>query len=287
MILPLVISAPFGNYVRPPGATPTLGTFTAERRPGRVWRIVKTLRYAPSMGAWVNKIGLRNPGIDWLAERVRTGKEDVSHAIVSIHGFDDDEWYTLIEKAAALEPLAIELNVSCPNVGEVSWPSELFERAVGSGVRTIVKIPPVRFRAMVDAAVGAGVRILHCCNTIPVPAGGMSGKPLLPVCLDVIASVRERHEGVEIIGGGGITRPGDVDLYADAGVRYAAVGTKALDPRLLWTDGPLRAICARAHERLGGKNSVDDSTQSSPDLNVSASAGCRGHRGRESRGTIG
>lgn len=254
MIEPLVISAPFGNYVRPAGATPTLGTFTAERRRGRVWRIFKTLRYAPSMGAWVNKIGLRNPGVDWLVERVRAGKDDVSNAIVSIHGFNEREWYTLIEKVAALQPLAIELNVSCPNVGEMSWPSELFERAVASGVRTIVKIPPVRYHAMVDAAVGAGVRTLHCCNTIPVPAGGMSGKPLLPVCLDVIAHVRAAQPEVEIIGGGGITRPGDVDLYADAGVRHAAVGCKALDPRLLWTDGPLRAIRSRAHERLGEKD---------------------------------
>jgi len=66
---PLIVSAPFGNYIQPAGCTATLGTFTALRRGGvinRAWRVLLTVRYYRRMKAWVNRIGLRNPGIDWL-----------------------------------------------------------------------------------------------------------------------------------------------------------------------------------------------------------------------------
>lgn len=252
---PLIISAPFGNYVRPPGATPTLGTFTALPRPGRLWRIVRTVRYSPSTGAWVNRIGLRNPGIDWLARRVARGRENVSGALVSIHGFDDGEWAALLDKAAMLQPLGIELNMSCPNVGHVNWPQWLFSRAAvtaeSAGILLVVKLPPVNYREIVEQSLEGGVRWFHCCNTLPVPAGGISGKPLKPVALQCVRDIvaRSSSAGARIIGGGGITTPADIDEYADAGAARFAVGTRCFNPWLLVSPGPLRAIARRAAER--------------------------------------
>jgi len=81
---PLVVSAPFGNYIQPDGCTATLGTFTAASRPGRLWRILKTVRYYPRLRAWVNKIGLRNPGIGWVENKVAAGKLDLSDKLVSV-----------------------------------------------------------------------------------------------------------------------------------------------------------------------------------------------------------
>nr|MBX2851143.1 hypothetical protein [Phycisphaeraceae bacterium] len=107
-IRPLIISAPFGNYIQPPGTTATLGTFTAARRGGilnRVWRILLTVRYYRKAKAWVNKIGLRNPGIDWLVvknQSPKPGRADVKDKIVSIHGFTPEDWYTLLDKTAPL-----------------------------------------------------------------------------------------------------------------------------------------------------------------------------------------
>ena len=78
----LIISAPFGNYLQPEGTTPTLGTFTLARRPGRIQRIIRTVRWYPRIGAWVNRIGLRNPGIDWLAARAEAGEPpDAGHVL--------------------------------------------------------------------------------------------------------------------------------------------------------------------------------------------------------------
>ncbi|MEO1129147.1 MAG: hypothetical protein AAFX05_05480 [Planctomycetota bacterium] len=259
---PLIISAPFGNYVRPRGSTPTLGTFTAARRPGRLWRVLATVRYSPRMRAWVNKIGLRNPGIDWLAQRVRAQREDVSQAIVSIHGFADEDWWLLLDRIAELRPLAVELNMSCPNVGEVNWPESLFQRAVsvcGAASTVIVKLPPVNYRGLADDALAAGVRTLHCCNTLPVPAGGVSGKPLKPVSLQCITDLRERiAPDTVIIGGGGITAASDIDDYVGAGAQHVAIGTKAFNPRCLWSEAPLRPLIEHAASVLSSGGAETD-----------------------------
>ncbi len=252
---PLVISAPFGNYIQPDGATPTLGTFTLHRRPGRVWRILKTVRYRPKLKAWVNKIGLRNPGIDWLADRVRRGRCDVSDKLVSIHGFDAQEWAALLEKIAAIKPMAVELNMSCPNVGEIDWPPppELFPRAIETGIPVCVKLPPVNYHEMLEQAVEAGVRVFHCCNTLPVPEGGMSGRPLKPVALEVIRDLRRKPFGgdLTIIGGGGIYALSDIDLYADAGADHMALATKTMNPKYLFTHAGLRPFVTHAGNRFG------------------------------------
>ena len=64
-------------------------------------------------------------------------------------------------------------------------------------------------------ATAAGVRTFHCCNTLPVPAGGLSGAPLKPVSLQCIARVQELAGAaaaeLRIVGGGGIREVQDVD----------------------------------------------------------------------------
>ena len=253
---PLIISAPFGNYIQPDGTTATLGTFTAARRGGvinRAWRVLLTVRYYPRMKAWVNKIGLRNPGIDWLVGKCSAGKVDVSDKLVSIHGFTPEDWYTLLDKTAPLKPLAIELNMSCPNVGHIAWPEDLFERAYATGVPIIVKVPPVNYDTMIEQAYAAGLRLLHCCNTLPNPGGGMSGKPLMAVALQCIQDLKRKpyFDELTIIGGGGIYNPDDVDAYVDLGVKYVAVGTKVMNPKYLLSDSGIAGIKARAETLLG------------------------------------
>ncbi len=248
---PLVISAPFGNYIQPDETTATLGTFTAARRGGRpaaFGRALLTVRYYRRLGAWVNQIGLRNPGIDSVQPLPRHGKP-LSMCLLSVHGFTAEDWTVLLAKVEHLRPLAVELNVSCPNVGEVSWPSDLFSRAVATGVPVIVKIPPIRYQQMVGDAVGAGVGWIHATNTLPVPSGGMSGVPLKPLALDAVRRLRSDYGSqVGIIGGGGIRTPRDLRDYAEAGADRFAVGTYAMRPAALVSDAWIADLRAAARE---------------------------------------
>lgn len=254
----LIISAPFGNYVQPEGCTPTLGTFTAAARGGRVWRILKTVRYYPRLRAWVNKIGLRNPGMPWLCERVRRGKIDLGDKLVSVHGFSEADWYALLDACAEVRPMGLELNMSCPNVGAIDWPTDLFERALATGVPVVAKLPPVRFETMFEQAWAAGIRSYHCCNTLPVPSGGLSGAPLKPVALQCIARLREAVgadvEQLKIVGGGGIRAVDDVGDYVAAGVNAIAVGTKTMNPKYLVSQRGVTPLRERATAELGGRD---------------------------------
>ncbi len=254
---PLVISAPFGNYIQPAGTTPTLGTFTALRRGGRpaaFGRAVLTMRYYRRLQAWVNRIGLRNPGIESVVKRPPHGRP-LAEAIVSVHGFTDDEWWLLLNRITALAPLAVELNISCPNVGELSWPADLFRRAVDTGTPVIVKVPPIRYEAMAESAVGAGVSWLHATNTLPVAKGGMSGAPLKPLALDAVQKLRATFgPAVGIIGGGGIRCPGDIAEYAHAGADRFAVGTYAIRPGAVRHDAWVADIRSAARRRASTRD---------------------------------
>lgn len=223
----IVISAPFGNYIQPQGATVTLGTFTLQPRPGRWRQVVRTVRYHRSLQSWTNRIGLRNPGIRSLEGARGRYFED---KIISVHGFNELEWEALARVCIGLSrPLAFELNVSCPNVTDdpVHY-DDVFARFAGFGCGLIVKLPPIRYEGIMSAALAVGAS-LHCCNTLPVPAGGMSGQVLKPLALDVVRAARAASNAW-IIGGGGVSTYDDYAEYRDAGADQVAVGSALFNP---------------------------------------------------------
>ncbi len=108
----LVISAPFGNYFHLPNCTSTLGTFTTEYRGGiwkRLWRAMSTVRYHPGIQGWTNNMGLPNPGVEWLRNKQYPDK------IISVMGFDCEQWLKWFVNVLALKQLQIEENENCPN----------------------------------------------------------------------------------------------------------------------------------------------------------------------------
>ena len=65
----LFISPPFGNWLEFPNTVSVIGSYTTDKRPGLIIQIFKTLRYSYSYSGWINKIGLRNKGIDHGIEK--------------------------------------------------------------------------------------------------------------------------------------------------------------------------------------------------------------------------
>lgn len=239
----LIVSAPFGNYPaiikKLTGAdfTPTMGTFTAEPRGfttkpygGRLTRILLTLRYSPTFRSWKNKLGLKNPGIKWLQEQVASKKIDVSDKIVSIYGWSTHEWEVLVRAMSHIKPLAVEVNASCPNVDKLPFDSSLYQMLNAAKIKTIVKLPPVGYRNIAEMAYLNGVQTFHATNTLPTPKGGLSGKALLPIALDVVRDLRLRYSAATIIGGGGITEAEDALKFTDRGANHVAIGSMLFNP---------------------------------------------------------
>ena len=68
------VGPPFGNYINLPYITPIKGSFTLEPRSGLIKQIIKTLRYDFIYKDWINKMGLRNKGIDYAIKHYKKGE---------------------------------------------------------------------------------------------------------------------------------------------------------------------------------------------------------------------
>ncbi len=220
----IILSAPFGNYLRFANTTPTIGTFTVQRRGSvldRVWRALRTIRYYWREQAWVNRMGLLNPGFESIPST--EGK------ILSICGFAEWEW-TLLATYAQW----VEFNLSCPNVAHQPCIHECepaIRLALNLGRTVICKLPPIDWMGWGRPLFALGVRYFHLCNTIPTRNGGMSGKPLLPLSLRAVAEFRQEFGNeVTLIGGGGVTSVEDVQRYLAAGADHMAIGSMLLNP---------------------------------------------------------
>ena len=105
----LFLSPPFGNYISLPYCKSIKGSYTLEERPGILKQVYKTLYYDYVLDGWVNKIGLRNKGIDYGIKNYNEKTDIISIAILN----EDD-----IEKINNKldKKTNIEINVSCPNI---------------------------------------------------------------------------------------------------------------------------------------------------------------------------
>lgn len=244
-----IISAPFGVYYPEKwealGSIRTIGTYTKEPRPGRFRRVLQTVRPYRRIRAWTNSIGLRNPGLEslltWQPYQLR-------NKLISIHGFDRQDWEFLLAMTEDLWAKSrftlagVELNVSCPNLPEDPAAPPGIIRLAGDiqqekNLPMVVKLAPIRWEKTAEEAAFAGIRCFHFCNTLPTPAGGMSGKPLKSVSVDVVRRARAmypREDGFEIIGGGGITEVADAIDYHRAGADYVAQGSALFNPFNWW-----------------------------------------------------
>ena len=79
----LFISPPFGNYIEIKNCISIKGSFTLNERPGLICQIFKTLRYSFEHKGWVNKIGLRNKGLDYAIKKYKNTNHIVSIAILN------------------------------------------------------------------------------------------------------------------------------------------------------------------------------------------------------------
>jgi|TARA_B110000261_G_scaffold112363_1_gene125540 dihydroorotate dehydrogenase len=219
------INPPFSNYLNLPNTMSIKGSYTLDKREGLFLQIIKTLRYSFENGGWTNKIGLRNPGIDYAIKNYKKGSHIVSIAILN-----KNEIPEILKRIPT--DMDIELNVSCPNAENKMCTDGLNNFINSTRDWCIIKLSPTCDTKLIDDYYKQGFRQFHCSNTIPIKEGGLSGKSIIPYSNNLIKYINTNYKDTEIIGGGGITKIGDMNNYRLVGANHFSASTVFFCPYL-------------------------------------------------------
>ena len=219
----LFISPPFGNYISLPHTKSIKGSYTLEPRSGLFSQILKTFRYSFKHNGWVNKIGLRNKGLEYGIKHYNCKNDIISIAILN-----ENE----IPKILKILPdnTNIELNISCPNVNKSHAHNQLSLFVNPQREWCIIKLSPTADMKLVNNYYKQGFRQFHCSNTIPVKEGGLSGTAIIPYTSNLIRLIKQEYNDVEIISGGGIYDWNKLNDYKKIGADHFSISTIFLKP---------------------------------------------------------
>lgn len=216
------INPPFGNYINLPDTKSIKGSFTLEPREGLIPQIIKTLRYSFKYNDWVNKIGLRNNGIKWALDNYNN---DHIISIAILNKNEIPEFLRIIPKNQDLE-----INISCPNAEKEMINNDIEKFLNKERKWCILKLSPKSNNDDIDYFYNKGFRQFHCCNTIPVPEGGLSGKSIIPYTNEKVNYIKSKYKDSTVIAGGGITEWNDVVNYRKKGADHFSVSTNFFNP---------------------------------------------------------
>lgn len=213
-------------------------------------------------GGMINSVGLPGPGIEaWIEHDLPALEALGACVIASIWGrtVADFERAALALKGVAHRVVAVEANLSCPNVEARAHvfahspdttlaATEAVVGALGGATPVFAKLSPnvTDLVEIAGAAIDAGASGLTLVNTVMglvvdastraprlgAGGGGVSGPPIKPVALRAVWEVSRAFPDVAIIGTGGVSTGEDAVEMLLAGATAVGVGTATfLDPR--------------------------------------------------------
>jgi dihydroorotate dehydrogenase (NAD+) catalytic subunit len=208
--------------------------------------------YETPMGM-LNSIGLQNPGVDYVIERILPILDFTETAFfANVCGSTIEDYVEVTRRFDDSAVDAIELNISCPNIkeGGVQFGNspDMSARVVEACRRVttkplITKLSPNQTDIKENArrCIESGSDALAVINTVmgmaidvktrkPVIGniqGGLSGPAIKPIALLKVMQVAEvaRPHNVPIIGQGGICSVDDALEFIIAGATTVGVGT--------------------------------------------------------------
>jgi len=205
-------------------------------------------------GGLINAIGLTNPGAEAEARLLAETRTHLQWLqvplIASIFAGTVTEFAQVAQTVAASEPDLIEVNISCPNVGdEFGTPFAgtcQSAAAVTAAVKRVVACPVAIKLApnvpdiarIAQAVVEAGADAITAINTMPGMVidpvsgqpilsnhvGGISGPALKPIALRCVYEISQ-VVSVPIIGTGGVSTGQDAAEMLMAGASLVGVGS--------------------------------------------------------------
>jgi len=201
----------------------------------------------------LNAIGLQNPGVDQVIDRILPGLDFTeTRFIANVSGSTIEEYEYVTKRFDDSDIDAIEINISCPNVkeGGVAFGNDpdMSARVVAAcraqtSKPLITKLSPNQTSIQENArlCIEAGTDGFAVINTLmgmaidaearrPVIGnvqGGLSGPAIKPIALLKVHQVYQvaKQHGVPIIGQGGITTATDAIEFMIAGAAAVGVGT--------------------------------------------------------------
>ena len=218
-----------------------------------------TPRVTESPGGMLNSIGLQNPGVDAVIEKyAATWTGWRTPVIVNVAGESVADYVEVARRLDGVPGVAaIELNISCPNVGRGGLQFAIDAGAAGevtAAVRRATDLPLLLklspnvadVRPIARAIADAGADALTAINTLSGIAvapsrtrpllgnvyGGLSGPAVKPIALRIVYEVAQVVD-VPVVAIGGVTELGDVLDFLAVGAVAVQVGTAIFaDPAL-------------------------------------------------------
>lgn len=215
--------------------------------------------HAAAGGGMVNSVGLQNPGVEaWLEKDLPVLRAAGARVVAGIWGRSVEDYAKAADmlSSAGSEVVAVEVNLSCPNLGgdhqmfssESSSAAEVTAASLVCDKPVWAKLSPAvaDLPAIAGAVLDAGAEAVTLINTMPAMVidvesrrpvlgaggGGLSGPPLHPIAVRAVWDCREALGDVAIVGAGGVGTGEDAVELLLAGASAIQVGTASFrDPR--------------------------------------------------------
>jgi dihydroorotate dehydrogenase (NAD+) catalytic subunit len=208
-------------------------------------------RVCETASGLLNSIGIENPGLQgFLDAKVPILRELPCAVVVSVEGEDVDEFCQLVRGVdGSGVAQAIEVNISCPNVGPhgLKYSTDAgMAREVMSAIRPLTRLPLIakltpnvtRIAEIAQACEECGADAVSLVNTfigmavdsrtrkpiLGTVLGGLSGPAIKPLALAKAWEVVQAVD-IPVVGMGGITRPADAVEFLLVGATAVEVGT--------------------------------------------------------------
>ncbi len=200
----------------------------------------------------INAVGLQGPGVEyWLTHELPKLIDVGASVVCSIWGRSVDD-YALASQMLADAPdevLAVEVNLSCPNLEgrgsifahDAELSASVMEVTAACGRPRWAKLSPNtdRLVEIADAVATAGAEAVTLVNTLlglvfdpetarPVlgnGGGGVSGPAIHPIAVRAVADVRRALPDLPIVGVGGVANGWGAAELMLAGAHAVQVGT--------------------------------------------------------------
>lgn len=237
----------------------TLGAVVVKSLSAEPWAGNAAPRVHETPAGMINSVGLQGPGVrKWLEEELPAVIATGATVVASIWGTTIEDYALAAEllRDAPAEVVAVEVNVSCPNLHDRNrmfahapeTTAEAIQAASVCGRPMWAKLSPnvSDLASIAKAAHLAGADAVTLVNTVLGMAidtetrtyrlggggGGLSGPAIHPVAVRAVHDVHAAYPEIPIIGVGGVARGVDAIELMMAGASAVQVGTASFaDPR--------------------------------------------------------